>query len=89
MLLFYHPESAPKIDSTILTAAFGLTPSECRTAILLAEGFSQKDISKKLGIQHDTVRKQLQNIYQKTSTHQQSDLIKLMLHLPSNFIEEY
>lgn len=88
MLLFYHPESAPKVDSTILTAAFGLTPSECRTAILLAEGLSQKEISKKLGVQHDTVRKQLQNIYQKTSTTQQSELIRLMLHLPSNFMEE-
>ena len=86
MLLFFHPESAPKIDISILTAAFGLTPAECRTAMLLAEGLSQKEIAKSLGVQKDTVRKQLQNIYQKTATNQQSELIRLMLHLPSNFV---
>lgn len=88
MLFFYHPESAPKVDASILSAAFGLTPAECRTAILLAEGLAQKEIAQKLGIKHDTVRKQLQAIYQKTSTSQQSELIRLMLHLPSNFVQQ-
>lgn len=87
MLFFYHPESAPKVDASILSAAFGLTPAECRIAILLAEGFAQKEIAQKLNIKHDTVRKQLQIIYQKTSTNQQSELIRLMLHLPSNFLQ--
>lgn len=87
MLFFYHPESAPKVDASILTAAFGLTPAECRIAILLAEGFAQKEIAEKLSLKHDTVRKQLQVIYQKTSTNQQSELIRLMLHLPSNFVQ--
>lgn len=88
MLFFYHPESAPKVDASILSAAFSLTPAECRIAILLAEGLSQKEISNKLNIKHDTVRKQLQSIYHKTSTNQQSELIRLMLHLPSNFVQE-
>lgn len=88
MLFFYHPESAPKVDASILNAAFGLTPAECRIAILLAEGVSQKDIAIKLSIKHDTVRKQLHAVYQKTATNQQSELIRLMLHLPSNFVQE-
>jgi hypothetical protein len=37
----------------------------------------------KLGVQHDTVRKQLQSIYQKTSTNRQVDLIRLLLNLPA------
>ncbi|MFQ6332927.1 helix-turn-helix transcriptional regulator [Methylophilus sp. 3sh_L] len=88
MLFFYHPESAPKVDASLLSAAFGLTPAECRIAILLAEGFAQKEIAQRLGLKHDTVRKQLQIIYQKTSTNQQSELIRLMLHLPSNFLQK-
>ena len=86
MLLFFHPKSAPKIDITILTAAFGLTPAECRTAKLLSDGLTQKEIAKTLGVKKDTVRKQLQNIYQKTTTNKESELIRLMLHLPSNFV---
>ncbi|HVE53450.1 MAG TPA: hypothetical protein VNB23_08715 [Ramlibacter sp.] len=37
MLHFYHPGSAPAIDSGLLFAVFGLTPAECRVATLLAE----------------------------------------------------
>lgn len=84
LLLFYHPESAPPVDSDLLGAVFNLTPAEGRASSLLAEGLSPKEISSRLGIQYDTVRKQLQSIYQKTATNRQAELMKLMLHLPLN-----
>lgn len=87
MLFFYHPESAPAIDSSLLFAAFGLTPAECRIATLLAEGLSLKQIADVQGTQHDTVRKQLRSIYQKTSTNRQPELIRLLLHLPHNVVQ--
>lgn len=88
MIFFYHPESAPQIDASLLAAAFDLTPAECKIAILVAEGISQKDIAKRLDLQPDTIRKQLQVIYQKTNTHQQTELMRLMLNIPSNFVQE-
>lgn len=87
MLLFYHPESAPAIDASLLYAVFGLTPAECRIASLLAEGLSLKQIAHAQGTQHDTVRKQLRSIYQKTSTNRQPELIRLLLHLPHNAVQ--
>ena len=84
MLLFYHPESAPPIDSDVLTAAFNLTPAEARVSRLLGEGMSPKEIAIQLGTQHETVRKQLLSIYRKTATNRQSELMRLMLHLPLN-----
>lgn len=84
LLLFYHPESAPPIDSDLLSAAFNLTPIEGRVSRLLAEGLSPKEVASRLGIQYDTVRKHLQSIYRKTATNRQSELMKLMLHLPLN-----
>jgi DNA-binding CsgD family transcriptional regulator len=87
MLLFYHPSSAPAIDSGLLYAAFGLSPAECRIASLLAEGLSLKEIASRQGTQHDTIRKQLRSIYQKTATHRQPDLIRLLLHLPHNAVQ--
>lgn len=87
MLLFYHPASAPSIDPGLLYAAFGLTPAECRIASLLAEGLSLKEIASRQGTQHDTIRKQLQSIYQKTSTNRQPDLIRLLLHLPHTAVQ--
>jgi DNA-binding CsgD family transcriptional regulator len=84
MLLFYHPGSAPSIDSSLLYAVFGLSPAECRIAASLAEGLSLKEIAIEQGTQHDTVRKQLSSIYQKTATNRQADLVRLLLHLPHN-----
>lgn len=84
MLMFYHPESTTPIDSNLLVAAFGLSPAECKIATLLAEGYSVIEIAQSLNKKEDTIRKQLQSVYQKTSTNRQPELIKLLLHLPTN-----
>lgn len=86
-LTFYHPRSAPPIDEQVLAAAFDLTPAECRIAHLLAEGLTQKEIAARVGVQHDTVRKQLQSVFQKTATRRQPDLLRLLLHLPAQQTE--
>lgn len=86
MLIFFDPQSSPVVDVDLLAAAFNLTPAECRVAYCLAEGLSLKDIALRIGVQHDTVRKQLQSIYQKTSTNRQPDLIRLLLHLPGAIV---
>lgn len=88
MLLFYHPDSAPRVDASLLCAMFGLTPVECRIAIQLAEGLSLKRIATAQGTQHDTVRKQLRSIFQKTATNRQPELIRLLLHLPQSSSQE-
>ncbi len=64
--------------------AFELTPAECRVAHSISEGRTPNEIAARLGGQHDTVRKQLQAIYQKTATNRQADLIRLLLHLPAH-----
>ncbi|WP_201696061.1 helix-turn-helix transcriptional regulator [Paraburkholderia hiiakae] len=82
-LTFYHPRSAPLVDERVLATAFDLSPAECRIALLLAEGLTQKEIATHVGVQHDTVRKQLQSIFQKTATRRQPDLLRLLLNLPA------
>lgn len=81
-LTFYHPRSAPPVDEKVLAAAFDLSPAECRIALLLAEGLALKEIAAQVGVQHDTVRKQLQSIFQKTATRRQPELLRLLLNLP-------
>lgn len=84
MLLLFDPDSAPAIDSNLLLAAFNLTPAESRLCQMLADGDSLKEIAIKIGVQHETIRKQLQSVYRKTATNRQSSLMKLMLNLPEN-----
>ncbi len=87
MLFFYHPTSAQEIDSDLLTAAFGLSHAECRVASLLADGMPLKSIAETLGVQYDTVRKQLMSIYQKTATNRQPELVRLLMNLPASAVQ--
>ena len=86
MLFFYHPTSAQVIDSDLLTAAFGLSHAECRVASLLADGMPLKSIAEALGVQYDTIRKQLTSIYQKTATNRQPELVRLLMNLPASAV---
>lgn len=86
-VFFYHPATAPVLDETLLRQTLRLSPMECRIATMLAEGLSVKKIAGIFGTQQDTVRKQLQSIYKKTATKRQSELIRLLLNLPSYALE--
>lgn len=86
LLFFYHPQSTPDADASLLSAAFGLSPAESRIAALLADGLTIKEVANLLEKQEDTVRKQLRSIYQKTATNRQPELIRLLLNLPSNLL---
>lgn len=87
MVCFYHPQSTQEIDPALLSAAFGLSNAEARIANLLADGMTLRDIAIALGVQYETVRKQLQSIYQKTSTNRQPELVRLLLNLPPATIQ--
>lgn len=82
MLTLYYPCYAPDIDMHLLTSVFALTPAECRVASLLIAGYSIKEIAQKNQVKPDTVKKRMQAIYEKTATHRQSDLVRLLLNLP-------
>lgn len=50
------PHLSPDESSAILRTFLGLTPSEARVALLLAEGFALRDIAVRLGRSLSTVR---------------------------------
>jgi DNA-binding CsgD family transcriptional regulator len=68
-----------EVDDETLRALWGLTPSEARLVRLLARGASTTDVAEQLNLAHDTVRKRLKGIFEKTNTHRQSELLALML----------
>ena len=69
-------------------ATYHFAATAYNRATLLAEGLSLKQIAQAQGTQHETVRKQLRAIYQKTSTNRQPELLRLLLHLPHNALQQ-
>lgn len=67
-----------------LQEMFGLTEAEARLAALLATGADLQSAAAKLHIGYGTARARLAEIFQKTETHRQGELIQLLLTTLAN-----
>lgn len=76
----------PAVD--LLRALFGLTPAECRVALLLGDGHAPKEIANLVGVTDNTVRSQIKSIFSKTGVRRQSELIRLLLTNPGAAIRQ-
>jgi DNA-binding CsgD family transcriptional regulator len=64
----------------VLRALYGLTPAECRVALLLGDGHSPREIGQMVGVSFNTVRSQMKSIFFKTNVKRQGELIRLVLN---------
>jgi DNA-binding CsgD family transcriptional regulator len=64
----------------ILRTLFGLTPAECRVALLLGDGQSPRDIAQTIGVTFNTVRSQIKSVFAKTGVRRQGELVRLLLN---------
>ncbi|HET6518768.1 MAG TPA: helix-turn-helix transcriptional regulator [Geminicoccaceae bacterium] len=62
-----------------LRAEFGLTKAEARLALHLAAGASLPSMAKAFGVKLTTIRSQLQQVFGKTDTSRQAELVTLLL----------
>jgi DNA-binding HTH domain-containing proteins len=75
------PSSAP--DITTLRSILRLTMAESRLASTLMQGASLDEAATLLGVTRNTVRTQLRNLFAKTDTHRQSELLRVLLSVGS------
>ncbi len=71
--------SIPEPD--LLQAALNLTPKEAELAALLAKGLRSEEIADVMGVSSTTVSYHLKNLFAKTQTNRQSDLVVFILSL--------
>jgi DNA-binding CsgD family transcriptional regulator/PAS domain-containing protein len=75
------PEQRVRPPQEVLHSLFGLTPAECRVALLLTDGHTVPTIADMIGVKRSTLKSQLSSIYLKTSTSRQSELLRLLLRI--------
>jgi DNA-binding CsgD family transcriptional regulator len=68
----------------LMRRLWNCTEAECAIANLLLESNDILDISEKRQVSIGTVRNQVKSLLAKTGTHRQSDLVKLLMSLPSH-----
>ena len=81
IMFISDPSEMGKLNKLLLADLYGLTPAEIKLSEELLSGDSLVNVAKKFSVSHDTAKKQLQSIFDKTSTHRQAQLIKLLLSL--------
>ena len=79
VILLSDPERRARLPEDVLARLFDLTPTEARIALALADGWRTADIARQLDVASTTVTFHLRNLFQKTDTHRQAELVALVL----------
>ena len=72
-------EVRQSVPPEVLAKLFGLTPAEARVVVELVKGKRPQEVADDLNVSLNTVRNQLKQIFSKTDTGRQSELISLVL----------
>jgi DNA-binding CsgD family transcriptional regulator len=80
-LFFGDPGIAVAGSEHALADLYDLTPSEERLALRLASGETLAEAAAQLGIRTSTARAALRSVFEKTGTHRQASLVRLVLTL--------
>jgi DNA-binding CsgD family transcriptional regulator len=76
------PERVPETNEGLLRRLYSLTPAEAELTAMLVSGLTVSEIADQLGISRSTARWHLKNIFVKTDTRHQSELLRLLLASP-------
>ncbi len=82
VLFIGDPEHSGDIDEARLRQIYGLTGAEARIAALLARGYRLDEIAQMLDVAYETTRKHLKQIFGKTGTGRQADLVRMVMSGP-------
>jgi DNA-binding CsgD family transcriptional regulator len=82
LVFISDPDAKPASRAAVLRALYGLTPTESRLADRLAQGQEVASAADEMGMTFETARFHLKNVFRKTGTSRQPDLIRLILGLP-------
>jgi DNA-binding response OmpR family regulator/DNA-binding CsgD family transcriptional regulator len=82
VLLVIDTEQRTKISGDTLVRLYNLTPSETRVALMVIDGKRLDQIAEELEVAQTTVVFHLKNLFRKTDTHRQADLVRVLLSVP-------
>jgi DNA-binding CsgD family transcriptional regulator len=86
ILFVGDPERPATFDHVRITKLYGLSKAESRVAALLASGYRLEQAAEILGVAYETVRKHLKQIFSKTGTYRQAELVRMIVTGPAGLM---
>ena len=81
LVLIIDPEDEAEPAAALLRRLYHLTKAEADIVLRMMRGADVKQIAEELSVSLPTVRTHLQHVFDKTDTHRQAELIRLLLAL--------
>jgi DNA-binding CsgD family transcriptional regulator len=79
IVYIFDPEQEVSRPLAPICAVYGLTPVETALACRIVDGLTVKDAAKSMNVQPSTARTYLKQIFSKTRTNRQADLVRVLL----------
>lgn len=79
IIVIVDPEQHPEPPAALLRRLYGLTKSEAQIALFVTRGEGLKPIADELSLSVTTVKTHLRHVFDKTGTHRQAELVRLLL----------
>ena len=83
ILFVGDPDRSAEINPAQVCQLYGLSRAEARVVALLASGQRLDLVAENLGVTYDTVRKHLKQVFSKTGTDRQAELVRLLVTGPA------
>ncbi len=79
LVVIDDPDRVPNLDTGMLRRLYALTSTEAEVARRVAQGDGLRPIAQEFSVSTTTIRTHLQHIFEKTATHRQAELVRLLL----------
>ena len=79
ILFVTDPDRPPAVSAEIVARTFDLTESESRVAASIAQGATLEETAQEMNLTVSTVRTYLKQVFSKTGTSRQAELVKMIL----------
>lgn len=79
VLVVVDPDDRATPPKELLRRVFGMTDAEASVALCVLNGDGLKPIAERLHLSPATVKTHLQHVFDKTNTHRQAELVRLLL----------
>ncbi len=83
LVFITDPQAVPILDPALLRRLYGISTAECRVAQQLLHGQTLQQAASHLHLGSNTVKTHLTQLFEKTRTHRQQQLLRLLLALAS------
>ena len=81
LVLVVDPADRADVDPALAAAALGLTRTESRVAVLLAQGMRTREIAATMDREESTIRTHVKHMFDKHGLSRQADLVRMVLAL--------